>query len=67
MSRTSPGTSRPAATEAGNLPRVSQVCAHASSRAAARACRNRANVAASRLSRTRHPVASDATCPNNSG
>ena len=46
MSRTSPKTPWPAATEAGKRARDLQVCADATSRAAARGCRNPAYVAA---------------------
>jgi hypothetical protein len=56
MSSTSPGTLRPPAVAAGVPWRVSTACAQATSRAAARAARNRASPSASAPSSTRHAV-----------
>jgi hypothetical protein len=64
MSSASPGTGCPAAVETGSSPRVSVVCAHASSRAVARACRSRPNADPSMLDNTRQAVGSEATGPN---
>ena len=58
-----PGISCPAAVDIGNLPRVSQTCAHPTSRAA----RSGVNASVSRPARTHHAVGSDATGPNNPG
>jgi hypothetical protein len=65
-SNTRPGTGRPAAIEVGSPPRVSAACAHATSRAAARAVRSAANPAPSTSDSSRQAVGSDATDPNNS-
>jgi hypothetical protein len=66
-SSTRPGTGRPAALTCGSCPRISKACAHASSRAAARAARNRSSASVSRSASTRHAVGSEATGPNNPG
>lgn len=63
-SSTRPGTGLPAPIEVGSPPRSSAVCAQASSRALARACRSSASRAVSIPSSTRHAVASEATGPN---
>jgi hypothetical protein len=65
MSNTSPGTVKPPTIELGRRS-VSVACAHATSRARARAPRIRANAVSSMPSSTRHAVASEATEPNNS-
>jgi hypothetical protein len=48
MSMTNPGTGKPAAAQAGSRPRTSARCAHATSRAAARAARIRPSSRSSR-------------------
>ena len=65
-SSTRPGTGCPAAVDVGSPPRVSAACAHASSRALARAARNRASASPSTSDSTRHAVGSEATAPNSS-
>ncbi|GLZ00662.1 hypothetical protein Acsp02_79140 [Actinoplanes sp. NBRC 103695] len=67
MSSTNPASCWPSTVVAGIDRRVSASCTQASSRAAARAARNRARAAVSIWSRTRHAVGSDATGPKKAG